>query len=310
MKRIILLIFVLFILVGGYFASNYQPAGTASTPAETKPVYDTKNISFTIDGETISLVDGVSSAPLMAGSETLRTVNYIGDALSHDIDGDGDLDAVFLVSENSGGSGTFYYAVGAINEPTGYVATEALIVGDRISPQSVAAGEGSLVLVNYKDRNFDDPMTVEPAVDKVLQLKYSTEDNKFDKYVYFKDEILYLQEGVQTVRVLSPEAGSSVFSPVVLSGEARGSWFFEGSFPVSIVDAEGAVLGEGFVTANADWMTNDFVPFVGLVEYKLDASVGSSTPGSVVLRKDNPSGLPEHDDSFEVNVVLNSSFAE
>ena len=85
MKRIILLIFVLFILVGGYFASNYQPAGTASTPAETKPVYDTKNISFTIDGETISLVDGVSSAPLMAGSETPSTKEIVSPSIVNEM---------------------------------------------------------------------------------------------------------------------------------------------------------------------------------------------------------------------------------
>ena len=43
-------------------------------------------------------------------------------------------------------------------------------------------------------------------------------------------------------------------------------------------------------------MTENFVPFILTLEYNADTSV--SNKGSLILQKDNPSGLPENDDAF------------
>lgn len=100
------------------------------------------------------------------------------------------------------------------------------------------------------------------------------------------------------VRVFAPKERETVKSPLRISGEARGSWFFEGSFPIILKDAQGNVLKDGFATAQKDWMTHDFVPFVADLEFDNP----ESEIGELVFKKDNPSGLPEYDKSFSIPV--------
>ena len=52
---------------------------------------------------------------------------------------------------------------------------------------------------------------------------------------------------------------------------ARGHWFFEGSFPVMVVDWDGRIIATHFATAQDDWMTEDFVRFEGEIEFELPA---------------------------------------
>lgn len=97
--------------------------------------------------------------------------------------------------------------------------------------------------------------------------------------------------------------GSRIASPLKLSGKARGNWFFEASFPIVLVDWDGRIIAETHATAEGDWMTTDFVPFSAtLVFTKPDTSV--SNRGALILRKDNPSGLPENDDALELPVFF------
>lgn len=100
------------------------------------------------------------------------------------------------------------------------------------------------------------------------------------------------------IAVNVPAVGEVISSPLSFSGTARGFWYFEASFPVRIYDANGKELGVGIAQAQDEWMTEDFVPFAGTVEFRTP-----ETPtGTVVFQKDNPSGLPEHDASVEVPV--------
>lgn len=93
------------------------------------------------------------------------------------------------------------------------------------------------------------------------------------------------------IRVISPRSNDVIKSPVKIQGEAKGTWYSEGSFPVSIMGENGAILGRGVAEAKGDWMTTEFVPF----EVTIDFIVSSDASGSIVLSKDNPSGLPEND---------------
>ena len=92
------------------------------------------------------------------------------------------------------------------------------------------------------------------------------------------------------IQVTEPAVDSKISSPVKVSGQARGYWFFEASFPVKIVDAKGVVLGQGVAQAKTDWMTQEFVAFDALVEF----SQSDDSNGFIILEKDNPSGLPEN----------------
>ena len=71
-----------------------------------------------------------------------------------------------------------------------------------------------------------------------------------------------------------------------------------------VVDWDGRIIGEGYVTAEGEWMTEDFVPFSGTIDYTLPVDSYSAS-GTIIFHKDNPSGLPEHDAAFEVPVLLN-----
>ncbi len=100
------------------------------------------------------------------------------------------------------------------------------------------------------------------------------------------------------IRVTKPVADQLVQSPLIIEGEARGTWFFEASFPVKLLDSNRNVIAEYYATAQGEWMTEDFVPFRSELEFKKP----DTATGILVLEKDNPSGLPENDDSIEIPV--------
>lgn len=100
------------------------------------------------------------------------------------------------------------------------------------------------------------------------------------------------------IRVNAPRSGELVSSPLIVEGEARGTWFFEASFPVTLLDGNGNVLVQTFATALSDWMTEDFVAFRTTVEF----TNPPTNRGTLVLAKDNPSGLPEFDDEIRIEV--------
>lgn len=127
----------------------------------------------------------------------------------------------------------------------------------------------------------------------VYWLSDSRRDDKVDS--------LEINSKKELIVVDSPVVGSVVKSPLSISGMARGYWFFEASFPVSLTDDSGAVLSQGIATAKSEWMTTDFVPFSAVLEFEKPVSAKS---GVLILKKDNPSGLPEHDDQIEIPIIF------
>lgn len=103
-----------------------------------------------------------------------------------------------------------------------------------------------------------------------------------------------LSEKENLIRVDAPAPGGVVTSPLVMTGDARGTWYFEASFPVELQDADGNVIAQSYAQAQGEWMTEDFVPFASTMTFTVPSGV---TEGVVYLRKDNPSGLPEYDDA-------------
>lgn len=105
----------------------------------------------------------------------------------------------------------------------------------------------------------------------------------------------------EEIMVDTPLINALVTSPLKITGKARGSWFFEASFPVRIVDANNNVLGQGHAEALDDWMTTEFVPF----KAELNFSAPETKMGFLILSKDNPSGLPENDAEVSIPVIFN-----
>lgn len=94
-----------------------------------------------------------------------------------------------------------------------------------------------------------------------------------------------------------------ITSPYQLTGEAPGSWYFEASFPVVLKNSQGDVILETYAQAESDWMTTEMVPFVIDLIFEIDREQS----GELILRKDNPSGLVEHDAQISYPIILTSS---
>ncbi len=93
---------------------------------------------------------------------------------------------------------------------------------------------------------------------------------------------------------------NKIKSPVTITGQARGTWYFEASFPVKVLDANNQELGVSPAQAQGDWMTEEFVPFSVTINFS-----NPSTPtGFLMFEKDNPSGLTEHDKSYKLPIVF------
>jgi hypothetical protein len=104
------------------------------------------------------------------------------------------------------------------------------------------------------------------------------------------------------IRLISPRPEEVITSPLKITGEARGTWFFEGVFPVILTDWDGLIIAQGQAKALTDWTTEDYVPFEANLEFKSDTKV--SNRGSLILKKDNPSGLPQNDKALEITVFF------
>jgi hypothetical protein len=100
------------------------------------------------------------------------------------------------------------------------------------------------------------------------------------------------------IKIDSPRPNTKVASPLIVTGEARGVWYFEAQFPIKLVDANGQVLAQTPAQALGDWMTQNFVPFSATLEFGAPAT----QTGTLVLEKDNPSGLPQNDKKLEIPV--------
>lgn len=92
------------------------------------------------------------------------------------------------------------------------------------------------------------------------------------------------------IELRTPLPGAILRSPLTLEGRARGFWFFEASFPVYLIDAGGDTIAVMPAQAEGEWMTQAFVPFKATLTFTPPAS----PTGTLILAKDNPSGLPEH----------------
>jgi hypothetical protein len=158
MKKIYIVLLIIVLILAGVviYKQNSQSALSSA---------DFKNAAYRIDGQSVTLND---------------QIKYFGNEVHHDLNNDGREDIAFILTQNAGGTGTFYYVVAALNTPKGYVGSEAFFLGDRIAPQSTHIDEGvtsmgtkreNVIVVNYATRLPDEPMTAEPTVGKSIWLK-------------------------------------------------------------------------------------------------------------------------------------------
>lgn len=88
------------------------------------------------------------------------------------------------------------------------------------------------------------------------------------------------------LRLTSPRPGQALKSPLTVTGAAPGNWYFEASFPVTLLDGNGAVLARAPARAKGTWMTADYVGFTATLVFAAPATA----EGELLLQNDNPSG--------------------
>ncbi len=121
--------------------------------------------------------------------------------------------------------------------------------------------------------------------------------NEVQKPIISSDEL----DKTDLIQLDSPRPNQIITSPLIIKGKARGTWFFEASFPIDLVDWDGRIIAQGIASAKSDWMTEDFVPFEASLDFTIDKDVYSYR-GALILHRDNPSGLPENDDALEIPI--------
>jgi len=116
----------------------------------------------------------------------------------------------------------------------------------------------------------------------------------------FTEDIGNELEKADLIRINQPRPNDTISSPFIIKGEARGYWFFEASFPVKLLDENGNIIKQTIAQAQDEWMTEDFVSYEAVLTF----SVPKDQKGTLILQKDNPSGLPEHDDELRIPINL------
>lgn len=129
--------------------------------------------TYKINGQEVILKNGISSVGGATGADSKIVTKYYGNDAKGDFDGDGTEDSAFIVTQNRGGSSTFYYVTALLNKSSGKVAVDGTLLGDRIVPKSISVEKNNIV-VDYVDRKPSENIDTPPSIDKTLELKVGT----------------------------------------------------------------------------------------------------------------------------------------
>jgi hypothetical protein len=281
---------IILIILGSYLFYTMHGAPVLA-PLETIAGNNPENATYVIAEDPFTLHNGKAEQEAAPESTTKIETSLFGVPVYGDLNGDGVSDGAVMLVRDMGGSGMFYYLAVAIKEPDGYVGTNAILLGDRIAPQNIEIKNGAAI-AHYAVRGPNEPMTAQPSVG-VSTYAVVTGTTL--------TEAAPLSEKGDFIKVTSPLPSDAISSPLTIAGEARGTWFFEASFPIILTDWDGKIITQGHATAQSDWMKSDFVPFTATITYTKPTYRNN---GFLILKKDNPSGLPQNDDAVEIPILF------
>ena len=138
---------------------------------------DPLNTTYTIGNHPVSLVDGRSEEPAAPNSGGKIITQVQNAPLFADMNKDGIDDAVLILTQSTGGSGTFYYVAAAIATPTGYKGTGGHFLGDRIKPQRIEI-LGSKARIHFLARSSEESFADDPTVAQRMDIMYVAEDQR------------------------------------------------------------------------------------------------------------------------------------
>lgn len=162
-------VFIILIISVGIYKFNFTNGG------DVIPKNDPLNLTYKISGKDYTLVNGRVEKEIAPGSASKEIVMAFGEPVYADLDGDGVADdAVMYITQETGGSGTFFYVVEVINKDGVFKGTDAMFIGDRVAPQNINIIDGRAV-ANFAERKAGESFAVPPSVGKSIYIKLDTE---------------------------------------------------------------------------------------------------------------------------------------
>ncbi len=159
-SRSTLLVTVLALLVCSTASYMYLTRSVpVQIPASTNKPFDPLNATYFINDVPTVFVNGKAGANT---TSTKISTAFFDQPVTGDLNGDGTNDAAVYITQNLGGSGTFFYVAAALDTANMTVGTNAVLLGDRIAPQNIKIQNGTIV-ANYADRKKGEPMTTQPS---------------------------------------------------------------------------------------------------------------------------------------------------
>ena len=294
----------LVVFFGVYYGVRYlrHLAAQSSTTATEQRVSEALK-SATIDvsdygGTTVTLANGSATFDTGPAGSASKGAVVLSDKHATIFKGS-DADVFAVVGVNGGGTGTFATLIWFSYDGASGKLTEqqALPLGDRIIVDSVDVNQTQPVsydvLVQVKERRLGEAMAAVPTQPEVLH--FTRDQNGLSLH-----DVTFGTIENPKIILTSPLPGATVPHTFEIKGAVHGNWYFEASFPVAIEDAAGHVIAQLPAQAQGDWMTTDLVPFTASITLPDNAS-GTY---AVVLKKDNPSGDPAKDESYQFPISV------
>lgn len=249
MKKTLIILGSVIIFFGLAYVAFFLYINSRTAPANIGNGPDVKNISYLVGNEGFTLINGRSEKPIV-DSTAKNTLTMFGEPVYGDLNGDGLEDAAVLLVNDSSGSGTFYYATLAIkNNDNSYKATNALLLGDRIAPQTVEIHDGQAVY-NYADRNANEPMTAQPSVGKSFYIQYDKNSGQISELI--KTTIMTEIQAKVIAENTCIKGGESL-APGYYN-EGTKTWWFDANLNATRESCNPAcVVSEDTKTAEINW---------------------------------------------------------
>lgn len=134
---------------------------------------------YNIWGEDIKLRNGESRISISPGSSVEMVTKYFGNDLKFDLDHDGREDIIFMLTQETGGTGIFYYVSAVLNKEEGRVGLDGVYVGDRVAPGSMYMEPGEILVINFAERRIGESFAEQPSIGRTIRVKYDEDTHQF-----------------------------------------------------------------------------------------------------------------------------------
>lgn len=171
-KVLWIIIALALVVVAGMFLAH-RPSMAPTTPQIQLTAFNFGNQKIMLDNEALNFVNGVYEST----DETYG--QHMAQVANRSVNQAGNRAAAILI-DSPGGSGTFYYLIGAMQKDGKELYSEPIPLGDRIKMVSVSVDNpeeenNGVVTIEYLDRPKNAPMSTDPTVAVIKH--YAFEDN-------------------------------------------------------------------------------------------------------------------------------------